>query len=265
MSACPTLLSLRIDIQSVPRAFLKQLGVIASVEIFLSTLLRIYFLFHAPPESLPVASGVANAFVSGLLFDISTAVYWLSPLALLYVVLPPSALRMGRFAKWFFPIAGFIIFVWCYAAAAEIVFWEEFSSRFNFIAVDYLVYTNEVLANIWESYPIVWESIGILIVSLVLILLIKRWLPIWYVETRPRKSKLLVAGIAAVLFTGNYFLISENLLPPSTSHIEREITKNGLAALFAAYLNNEIDYDQFYVRITQEEAFARIKKLPNSR
>jgi hypothetical protein len=29
-----------------------------------------------------------------------------------------------------------------------------FASRFNFIAVDYLVYTHEVLGNIWESYPV---------------------------------------------------------------------------------------------------------------
>ena len=32
-------------------------------------------------------------------------------------------------------------------AAAEWFFWDEFSSRFNFIAVDYLVYTTEVIGN----------------------------------------------------------------------------------------------------------------------
>ena len=26
--------------------------------------------------------------------------------------------------------------------------------RFNFIAVDYLLYTHEVLGNIWQSYPV---------------------------------------------------------------------------------------------------------------
>ena len=45
----------------------------------------------------------------------------------------------------------FIIIV----AVAEIVFWSEFGVRFNFIAVDYLIYTHEVIGNIKESYPIV--------------------------------------------------------------------------------------------------------------
>ena len=34
---------------------------------------------------------------------------------------------------------------------AEWLFWDEFGGRFNFIAVDYLLYTHEVLGNIWES------------------------------------------------------------------------------------------------------------------
>ena len=48
----------------------------------------------------------------------------------------------------------------------EIVFWEEFAVRFNFIAVDYLVYTNEVIGNIMESYNIPLMSLGVLAVSL---------------------------------------------------------------------------------------------------
>ena len=46
-------------------------------------------------------------------------------------------------------LIGGLVFV----SVAEFVFWNEFASRFNFIAVDYLVYTNEVIGNIRESYP----------------------------------------------------------------------------------------------------------------
>jgi len=35
-----------------------------------------------------------------------------------------------------------------------VLFWGEFASRFNFIAVDYLIYTQEVIGNIVESYPV---------------------------------------------------------------------------------------------------------------
>ena len=36
-------------------------------------------------------------------------------------------------------------------AVSEYYFWNEFGVRYNFIAVDYLVYTNEVMGNIMES------------------------------------------------------------------------------------------------------------------
>ena len=38
-------------------------------------------------------------------------------------------------------------------AISEYFFWNEFGVRYNFIAVDYLVYTNEVIGNIMQSYP----------------------------------------------------------------------------------------------------------------
>jgi hypothetical protein len=40
-------------------------------------------------------------------------------------------------------------------AVSEYFFYNEFGVRYNFIAVDYLIYTNEVIGNIMESYPIV--------------------------------------------------------------------------------------------------------------
>ena len=40
---------------------------------------------------------------------------------------------------------------------AELLFWDEFTSRFNFVAVDYLVYTNEVIGNI--SAPTKYYSV----------------------------------------------------------------------------------------------------------
>jgi hypothetical protein len=39
-------------------------------------------------------------------------------------------------------------------AIGEHLFWTEFGTRFNFIAVDYLIYTREVVQNIWQSYPV---------------------------------------------------------------------------------------------------------------
>ena len=63
-------------------------------------------------------------------------------------------------------------FVLLFAATAEWYFWQEFASRFNFIAVDYLVYTREVIANIRESYPAAGLLVGMLGVATL------AWLPL---------------------------------------------------------------------------------------
>jgi hypothetical protein len=56
------------------------------------------------------------------------------------------------------PLAALAAFV----AFSEFTFWNEFASRFNFIAVDYLLFTNEVIGNIRESYnlPLLLSGVG---------------------------------------------------------------------------------------------------------
>ncbi|WP_423232247.1 hypothetical protein PVA48_03805 [Akkermansia sp. JRP_AM1] len=59
---------------------------------------------------------------------------------------------------------------------AEAFFWNEFEASFNFIAVDYLIYTKEVIGNIYESYPIIPILIAILAVSVLAVWGMKRFL-----------------------------------------------------------------------------------------
>ena len=52
------------------------------------------------------------------------------------------ALRVGLFAGWS---------AFCFASIAEYYFFEEFKSRFNTVAVDYLLFPHEVFVNIWDG------------------------------------------------------------------------------------------------------------------
>jgi hypothetical protein len=61
-----------------------------------------------------------------------------------------------------------LIFIIIYfSLLAEIPFWDEFGVRFNFIAVDYLIYTYEVVENINQSYPL--PVIGVVLVGLIVL------------------------------------------------------------------------------------------------
>ena len=67
-----------------------------------------------------------------------------------------------RFVLFSFTIFLFVLLI-IQNAVSEFYFWNEFGVRYNFIAVDYLVYTNTVIGNIMESYPVVplFSIIGI--------------------------------------------------------------------------------------------------------
>ena len=52
---------------------------------------------------------------------------------------------LGLFLFWFVQV---------FLLMAEYYFFDEFRSRFNTVAVDYLLYPHEVFINIWDSYPV---------------------------------------------------------------------------------------------------------------
>ena len=96
---------------------------------------------------------VTGAFVIGTGFDVITAVFAFAPLALWLAWLP------NRIARWrahralvVFGIAA-TVFSLLLIAASEWFFWDEFGARFNFIAVDYLICTQEVLGKSGRVLP----------------------------------------------------------------------------------------------------------------
>jgi hypothetical protein len=143
--------------------------------LVLSTLTRLVLLV-ATSSGVPTSPLLwARAFGVGLGYDLLTFVYFAWPLVWLLWLLPRRWLlaRPGRAA-----LAGLcllLLSVLLFVAMAEWTFWEEFQTRFNFIAVDYLVYTTEVIGNIRESYPIGWMLAGLAAIALVVFRLGRRF------------------------------------------------------------------------------------------
>src|SRR5262245_6823245 len=130
---------------------------IAAAAVFLAvcTLTRIALALR--PETAAVGSAdLARSFAYGFAFDLAAAAYAVTPFVV-WLALAPIRLARTRAYR----LAALIGFgVACFAtlllAVAEWLFWDEFGARFNFIAVDYLLYTHEVLGTIWQSYPVGW-------------------------------------------------------------------------------------------------------------
>jgi len=199
------------------------------------------------------AGFISAAFFKGPAFDLGAAAWLFLPLALLLALLPEKwrNRRTGRFFTIFFALMPLLVGL--NSIGFEFFFWEEFRARYNFIAVDYLVYTHEVVRNIWESYPVVWFFVGLFsIVALIgwkLRKLVRR-----IAATGGGWKERAMIGISALLLLTFSWNLSEDKWLQSEAFWARELSKNSLFALFSAYNRNSIDYRQFYVSMDKPEA-----------
>ena len=150
------------------------------------------------------------------------------------------------------------LFIYTFAivmnAVSEYFFWNEFGIRYNFIAVDYLIYTTEVIGNIMESYPVVPLFSGVFVVVLALTIFLYK------------KTKSTLETIPSLkekgLFLGGYmalFLLSLWVTPKfdnikSNNVFVQEIRANGVYKFYYAFTHSELDFFQFYPTLPEEEA-----------
>lgn len=183
-----------------------------------------------------------------------TMCYWLLPYAI-YLWLLPRSKAGGRADRWI-TLAWFFLFALAnlFEDVAEAFFWNEFEASFNFIAVDYLIYTKEVIGNIYESYPIVPILLGILAVSVLAAWTMRRFLVPGNAEApRGWKRGCVVAALLACV-TGGYWLVDIKDADSVGNRYNSEMAKDGLYSLFSAFIKNELDYRTYYKTLPDQDA-----------
>jgi len=163
----------------------------------------------------------------------------------------PNKLFNNRFHKyifWFFLFVQINLLV--FDIFSEWFFWEEFGKRFDFIAVDYLVYTHEVVYNILESYPIPLLIGFIFVISSCLFYLIYKKTSILdsTFDSSQKFLQRLKIGMCFVFLPLLFFFMlnEQSLANISANQFNNELSKNGLYSLFSAFRNNTLDYDTNY-------------------
>lgn len=233
---------------------------VAYFYLTITLLLRI-FLFFWSHESFDSLSFL-NIIAIGFLFDAKSLVYIIIPWILLGLTILPSKseVRLRRIYKsTVFVLLTITIATICFTTIAEITFWNEFNARFNFIAVDYLVYTNEVLKNIWESYPVYWVIFIISILTFTISYIIFQKIEFQTeIGMQLKKRMLGLLFLIGAVFL-NYFLT----IPDTTKNFtysQKELSKNGLQSLFSAYFENQLDYDRFYITQDLTKSFKIVRE-----
>ena len=229
-----------------------------AVALAISTITRIV-LAIASGDGLPAAL-IPRVFGLGLLYDAVTFVYLAVPLVLLLVLLPRRVMRTRAGRGLVEAMCLVLLFVLGFVAMAEWTFWEEFQTRFNFIAVDYLVYTQEVLGNIRQSYPVGQLVGGLAAVCLLVFFATRRFRGVGDLRPPLKRRLGLLAGWAALVAVCTLGLNSAAKVG-SGNHYADELSGNGIYEFFAAYRGATLDYRQFYRTLPDAQAHARVRAM----
>jgi phosphoglycerol transferase MdoB-like AlkP superfamily enzyme len=224
-------------------------------------------------------------FLKGLWFDLCVISVLVAPICLYEAVIPNSWRQKAWHKALRFTYLWLAIAMLLFGAVAEATFWLEFSTRFNFIALDYLIYTSEVIGNIRESYPVGQILAGIGAVAAVILLLIRSRVKQADEDGVTAVQRMCLAVFvctvpALMMYFGNVDQMEKQYLPmvsaqtssnlpagirklagiPPTGEISpknsyaAELSGNGLFTIAAAQRRNELDYDKFYRTIPQPQA-----------
>ena len=233
---------------------------IAASMLAVFTVTRAGLAVYAGPSAVPFSLW-PWIFLKGLGFDLPVVLTAIAPVLFYEALLPASwrahsrhrALKLGAF----WALLSLLLFV----AAAEAVFWTEFSTRFNFIAVDYLLYTNEVIGNIVQSYPVGWILGAIAAVAGLATWSLRRAVAHAGPDKFTKTGRLFVLALAGALPAAGYALSDIDRMTGLGNTYADELSGNGVMSFAAALRRNELDYDKLYRTLPQERADAVLKRL----
>ncbi|WP_339674640.1 LTA synthase family protein [uncultured Gimesia sp.] len=131
------------------------LAIIFAITLFCLLVLRIAMvLTYADLQKLTFAQEL-SVFLVGLQYDVLVALCFIIPQLTHFTFLSNRRIT-SRFNRSLLDLSWMITFLFLpFICIAEFIFFDEFQSRLNYIAFEYIVYPQEVCCNIWESYPIV--------------------------------------------------------------------------------------------------------------
>jgi phosphoglycerol transferase MdoB-like AlkP superfamily enzyme len=235
--------------------------VLSVAYLVVGTLLRLWLWWQFGRAADVSLANVLWILPVGFINDFLQAAYLSLPLAI-YLSLLPDKWYRTKFARGLLvlgcvaTLAGLL-----FISAAEYFFFEEFDSRFNLVAVDYLLYPTEVIGDIRAEYPL-GVVIGVsLVVAAVICWLLRRYLfPIPdaplavaapkrfapYFKTPLTVQLLIVVLAIAIVRTDSLAKVVSTAFSDAPNRVATELASNGASSFFGALRTSEISYPDFY-------------------
>ena len=221
--------------------------------LLFSLILRIVFLIWQLNDVELSVFTLAKILGIGLFYDIGVLSF-LFVICTFYILLIPQKWMGSKLDK-FIIYSGFrlTLLIFVFTFFAEITFWEEFKCRFNFVAVDYLIYTFEVVQNIHESYPLYILIPSMLLITGVIFyyFLKKQLFSQTFTAKMSFKNRVLPFAVALIITCCYTLFVTNSNAEWSTNRYNNEISKAGIYSFFAELRNNKL--------VLSEETFASSK------
>jgi len=217
--------------------------------------LSIYSLWHhqVSIEELPVV------FLAGLLNDLISLCYFVPIISILTLILHKFLVRYEipyltiRFLSYFL-----LILILLINSISEFIFWDEFGTRFNFIAVDYLIYTNEIIGTLKESLPFQEIIIGLFVCSAIITFVSRKNL-LRQSENLKIKNHFIYISTLFILSLIIFNFSNGKRINFSSNRYGQDLGKNGFFEFFSAFYNNTLDYNKLYSVIDRNNALQIVR------
>ena len=248
-------------LQSIFKHRFSPLAVLAFILFSLSFITRVTLLIISWPNlELTMLRFIGIIFI-GFFYDLVVCSFFAIPVALYCWLMKDSWYQK----KWqripLFLLFFIITLILVINVGGEIIFWDEFSVRYNFIAVDYLIYTTEVLGNIWESYNIPVIAAAVIVAVIAILFLVRKKLSASQ-EVSMRFSKRSIFFLAFMLIPlAGYFLVNNRFKNSSSNNYINELGGNGIYEFGSAFWNNEIEYNKFYATRNDTANFKILRNM----
>ncbi|MCD0456851.1 sulfatase-like hydrolase/transferase [Chryseobacterium sp. LC2016-27] len=230
--------------------------------LLLSFLIRVALLIWSSKDVDLNLFYIIRAFFTGFLYDLAIGSLFLF-LYGIYLLFFPKRWIGSVFDRCFTYFYLTLIFIIIYfSLLAEIPFWDEFGVRFNFIAVDYLIYTYEVVENINQSYPLPVIALVLvgLIVSTIFIFKKRNIFKNTFSDKSPISNRIKYVLPFVIIAVALGLTMKNKQADFSNNLVVNELGKNGAFSFVSAFKSNELDYETFYPKLSDKEAYSVVKK-----
>lgn len=224
----------------------RPLQTLAIAYVVIGALLRIVLWWSFGRAQHVEVTSLSWILPAGIISDLAECADLLLPFAIFLWLTPDRWQQTRTLRILLLSGAGLFLFGLGFLATVEYFFFEEFDSRLNLVAVDYLMYPTEVIGDIRAEYPVAAVAIACAIGATALVYFLRRRLLTGAQHPTHLAQRSSAFGAYVAAFVASLIAPTVHAPPLSNNRVANEIAANGASSFFTALRTNEMDYHAYY-------------------